>query len=232
MIIRGYSKYFTRLRFEGEAGTNLVSRPGRSHIVQLLGIDSETKRSLDTRAKSLGVPKSEDTGVVNLGFDKGSRVQVGLGTNLEVNTGSGSLRIIDGLGTSFDIRAHTVIVTGSESGPIAQTMDGDGIIRGTEADSTGATGEATLGDVVRRVGTDEESVTTEDGVGSECWSLEDIKESAGVKTRLLVGGSQQGGLGALLRQQSGSEVELQTLGDLVLQLDLSAKHVRGRPGLG
>ena len=31
-------------------------------------------------------------------------------------------------------------------------------------------------------------------------NLEDIKESAGVETRLLVSGSQQGGLGALLRQ--------------------------------
>ena len=99
------------------------------------------------------------------------REYVRLCTNLEVNTGSGSLGIIDGLGTSFDIGAHTVVVTGSESRSIAQTMDGDGIIRSTEADSTRATGEATLGDVVRCVGTDEEPVTTEDGVGSECWSL-------------------------------------------------------------
>ena len=63
-------------------------------------------------------------------------------------------------------------------------------------------------------------------------NLEDIKESASVKTRLFVCGSQQGGFGALLRQQSGSEVKLQTLGNLVLELNLSAKHVRGRPGLG
>ena len=62
--------------------------------------------------------------------------------------------------------------------------------------------------------------------------LEDVKGSPGVEARLLVDSSQQSGLGALLRQQSGGEVELETLGNLVLELDLGAKHVRGRPGLG
>ena len=37
------------------AGTNLVSRASRSDIIQLLGIDSKTERSLDARAQSLGV---------------------------------------------------------------------------------------------------------------------------------------------------------------------------------
>jgi len=63
-------------------------------------------------------------------------------------------------------------------------------------------------------------------------NLEDIEESTGVDTWLLIGGSQQGRLGAFFGQQSGSEVELQTLGNLVLELNLSAKHVRGCPGLG
>ena len=131
-------------------------------------------------------------------------------------------------------------------------MDGNSIVWGAEANGTGVTGEATLGDVVRSLGTEEESVTTEDGVGSKCWSLkrqhrvnsrrhvrkvqvpnlEDVKESAGVETGLLVDGGQQSRLGTLVWQQRGGEVELQTLGDLVLKLNLSAKHVRGRPGLG
>ena len=63
-------------------------------------------------------------------------------------------------------------------------------------------------------------------------NLEDIEESAGVEAGLLVGARQQGGLGALLWQQSGSEVELQALGDLVLELDLGPKHVCCRPCLG
>ena len=62
--------------------------------------------------------------------------------------------------------------------------------------------------------------------------LEDIKESTGVEAGLLVGAGQQGGLGALLRQQRGRKIELQTLGNLVLEFNLSPKHVRGRPCLG
>ena len=42
-----------------------------------------------------------------------------LGANLEVNTGGGSLGIVDSLGTSFNIWAHAMIVAGGESRPIA-----------------------------------------------------------------------------------------------------------------
>ena len=71
-----------------------------------------------------------------------------LGTNLEVNTGGGSFGVVDGLGTSFDIGAHAMIVAGSKSRPISQTVDCDGVVGGAEADGTRVTGEATLGDVV------------------------------------------------------------------------------------
>lgn len=96
---------------------------------------------------------------------------VHLGTDFEVNTGGGSLGIVDSLGTSLDIGAYAVVVAGSECGPITQVVDGDSIVGSAEANSTRVTGEATFGDVVRCLGTEEESVTTEDSIGSECWSL-------------------------------------------------------------
>ena len=95
-----------------------------------------------------------------------------LSTDLKVNTGGGSLGIVDGLGTSLDIRAHAVVVAGSESGSVAQAVEGDSVVGSAEADSTRVTGKTALGDVVRSLGTNKESVTTEDGVGSECWSLQ------------------------------------------------------------
>ena len=98
-------------------------------------------------------------------------IYVRFGTNLEINTGGGSLGIIDSLGTSFDIGAHTVVITGSESRSITQAVDGDGVVGSAEADSTGVTGEATLGDIVGCISTDKESITTKDSVGGECWSL-------------------------------------------------------------
>ena len=103
-----------------------------------------------------------------MGIEKG---YVRLDANLEVNAGGGRLGIVDSLGTSLDIGANTVVVAGSEGGSIAQAVDGDGVVRSAEADSTRVTGEAALGDVVSSFGTNEESVTTEDGVGSKCWSL-------------------------------------------------------------
>ena len=63
-------------------------------------------------------------------------------------------------------------------------------------------------------------------------NLEDVKEGTGVETRLLVGSGKQGRLGALLRQQGSCKVELQALGNLVLELNLGPEHVRGRPSLG
>lgn len=99
------------------------------------------------------------------------RVYLRLGTDFEVNTGSGGLGIIDSLGTGLDIGAHTVVVAGSVRGPITQAVDGDSVVGSAEADGTGVTGEATLGDVVRCLSSEEESITTEDSVGGECWSL-------------------------------------------------------------
>lgn len=49
---------------------------------------------------------------------------------------------------------------------------------------------------------------------------------------LFVGARQHSGLGALLRQHSGSEVDPRALGDLVLEFSLGPKHVRCRPCLG
>lgn len=42
----------------------------------------------------------------------------------------------------------------------------------------------------------------------------------------------RGGLGALLRQQDAANVELEALGELVLELELGAQSVRGGPDLG
>ena len=101
------------------------------------------------------------------------RGYVRLGANLEVNSSGGSFGIIDSLGTSLDIRAHTVVVAGSKSRSITQAVDGNGVVRGAETDSTGVTGKATLGNVVRCFGANEESVAAEDRVGSERWSLKE-----------------------------------------------------------
>jgi len=52
-----------------------------------------------------------------------------------------------------------------------------------------------------------------------------------VEGRLLVDGSKDGRLLGLGGVKSSSEVQLQSLGDLVLQLDLGSEEVGGGPSL-
>lgn len=49
---------------------------------------------------------------------------------------------------------------------------------------------------------------------------------------MLVGGVDESSLGALVGEEGGAEVDLEALGDLVLNLDLGAEDVGGSPGLG
>lgn len=99
------------------------------------------------------------------------RVYVRLDTNFEVDTGGGSLGIIDSLSTGLDVRAHAVIVAGGERGQVTQPVNCDGVIRSTKADGGRVPGKATLGDIVSGLSAEEEPIATEDGVGSERRSL-------------------------------------------------------------
>ncbi len=56
-------------------------------------------------------------------------------------------------------------------------------------------------------------------------NLENVKESTGVETGLLVDSSEQSRLLATIREEGGCQVELQTLGKVVLCLYLSAEDV-------
>lgn len=61
--------------------------------------------------------------------------------------------------------------------------------------------------------------------------LEDVQNCAGVKAGLLVRRAEEHRLCVLLREERGGGVELEALGDLVLELDLGAERVVGGPGL-
>ena len=73
-------------------------------------------------------------------------------------------------------------------------------------------------------------------VGSELdWTnayLEEVKESTGVEARLLVGGGEESRLGTSVGGEGGLEVKLDTLGDLVVNLDLGLEDVARCPALG
>ena len=98
--------------------------------------------------------------------------KVGLGTDLERDTAGGRLGVVDRLGTGLDFIADSVVVRGGKGGEVAETVESDVVDFGGVAESTGVSGDGTRGDVVRGLGTDQEAVTADNGVGGEGGSLE------------------------------------------------------------
>ena len=85
----------------------------------------------------------------------------------------GGLGVVDGLGAGLDVRGDAVVVASGEGGQITETVEGDGVLWGGVADGTGVAGDLALGDVVRGLSTDEETVTAENGVSGESGALND-----------------------------------------------------------
>ena len=200
-------------------------------VVDSGGVEGKTESGLDARSEGLGVAEAENTRVVDLGLDERGVVKVGLGSDLDGDAVEGRLGVVDGLGTGLDVLGHLVVVAGAEGGEVAKTVKGHGVLRGGEADGTGVSGDGASGDVVRGLGTDEETVPADDGVGGEGGTLEEVDGGSGVERGLLVDGSEDGRLLGLGRVEGRGEVELETLGNEVVDLDLGSEEVGGGPGL-
>lgn len=103
--------------------------------------------------------------------------EVGLGSDLEGDTTGGGLGVVDSLGTSLDILANSVVVRSSKGGEVSETVEGDGVVGGGVTESTCVSGDGTGSDIVRCLGTNKETVSANNSVGSEGGAL-------GVSTRL------------------------------------------------
>jgi len=221
-----------RSRLKDELRANLMRRTRMARIVEPLCVKGKTEGSLDARTKRLSVTNSEDTSVVDFSLDESSRVEVSLGANLECDSGGGGIGIIYGLRAGLDVGAHTVVIARGKGAQVGEAVESDRVLGCRETDGSRILGDAGLSDIVGCFGTDEEAITTEHGVSGKCGALEDVQHCAGVEAWLLVGRAEVHRLCALVRVERGGGVELEALGDLVLELDLSAERVVGGPGLG
>ena len=221
--------------------------------MDICGLDGNDTLNMETRTKG------EDTRVVDLRLDGGSRVEVHLSADLKRDV-TRRARVVDRLSTSLDVGGDTVVVARSEGAEVAKTVEGDGVLRRAVANSSRVPGDLALSHVVRGLSTEEETVTAKNSVGGEGGALadaspgmvgisqvsapchvimvresaylENVKERAGVEARLLVGGGEESRLGTSVGGESGLEVKLDTLGDLVVDLNLGLQDVGSRPGLG
>jgi len=112
-------------RFKDKVDANFVGEASGGKVVQLLGIESESKGSLDARTKSLCVTEADDTSVVDLSFDERRGIKLCLASDFEDNTTMSRFRIIHSFSTGFNITADTMIIAGRESVKIVQSMKGD-----------------------------------------------------------------------------------------------------------
>lgn len=64
-----------------------------------------------------------------------------------------------------------MVVRGGEGGEVTETVEGDGVLGSGEADGTSVSGDGAGEDIVRSLGTNKETVTADNGVGSEGGSL-------------------------------------------------------------
>jgi len=218
-----------KLVLKGELSTNTVWATANGGIAELLGVNSDAEGSLDTWAESLGVGQAEDTSAGNLSLDKGGLVEENLGTDFEVHAVGRRGRVVDGLGTGFDIGIYTMVVRGGEETQIAERVESDGIIRSAITKSTGISRDSAVVDVVVGLGTQQESVTSENNVAGDVRSVEEVKASPGMITWLLEGDVEQAAVDSLIGMQAGVSFELQTLCELVFDLQLGAEDVVSRP---
>ena len=90
-----------------------------------------------------------------------------LSADLESNTLSRCLRVVDGLRTSLYISTDPVIVARSKSVEVVETVNSHGVLRSIVTDSSGISSDLALGDVICGLSAKQEAVTAEDGVSGE-----------------------------------------------------------------
>lgn len=222
----------TALSLKDETGADLVGDGRVLRGGELARVEGETERCLDTGAEGLGVAEAEETEVVDLCLYECCVVEVGLCSDLEVDLGVCRLGVVGGSCTCLDVSVDSVVVGGRVGGEVAETVEGDCVLWCVVAGGEVVSGDLATLYVVRGLSTCEESIATDDCVCGEDGSLEEVEVLSGVDTWLLEGGGEEGGLCLLVWEERGDELELESLCDVVLELDVVSEDVGGGPGLG
>lgn len=115
-----------------------------------------------------------------------------------------------------------MVVAGRVGREVTETMESDCVLGGREPKSGSVAGNLARGDIVRGLTTKQKAVTANDGVSGKGGSLEDINDSARVEAGLLPDSVDERRLAALVREERGVHIELEALGNLVLELNLGA----------
>lgn len=125
-----------------------------------------------------------------------------------------------------------MVVARGEDGQVVGGGDGSGIGALAVTGCESILGDRGLADIISTFCADEETLMAESQVEACSWALQEVGEQPGVDVGLLVEEVEFTAIRALCGQVVGEHLRLQTLGQVVLQLQFGIEAVRRCPRLG
>lgn len=172
-----------------------------------------------------------DSRAGNSNLGEGDGVDAVLAGNLKADRVAG-LGVPDSFGTSLDLAVDLVVVRSSEDAQIVSSGDGGAVLGSSVANSGAVGGDSGLVDVVAGRGTSEETLVADSGVNVGNGTLEEVEEGTAVEARLLEEEVEFGALAGGGGKEVEETLELEALGEGVIDLNLGVEGVGGVPGLG
>lgn len=125
-----------------------------------------------------------------------------------------------------------MVVAGREQREVVAGSDGSRVLRKAVADSSRVLGDSSLLDIVATLSADQEALVAEDNVQVGSGTLEEVEEGTSVQVGLLEVQVQLSTLGLGAWQVLRQDLDLETLGNVVVQLEFGVEGVVGGPSLG
>lgn len=125
-----------------------------------------------------------------------------------------------------------MVVASREDAQVVASSDGSSVLGNAVANGSGVLGDGGLLDVVATLSTDKETLVAENSVEVGGRAVEEVEEGTSVQVGLLEVEVQAGTLGLLGGEVLGEDLSLQTLGNVVVELELGVEGVGGSPSLG
>lgn len=119
-----------------------------------------------------------------------------------------------------------------ESLEIVVRLDGSGILRLGISHCSSILGQLPIHDIISNIPPKKESLMSSDSIGGECRSLEQVKESTSMERLLSIMQSDFGVPAGQTREESCPQLEFDTPGNLVVELDFGVEGIGRGPALG
>lgn len=154
-----------------------------------------------------------------------------LAGNLKADSVAG-LGVPGGLGASLNLAVDLVVVRGGKDAQVVSGGDGSAVLGSSVTDGGAVGSQGSLVDVVASRGTGKETLVADNGIDVGDGALEQIEESTAVETGLLEEQVELSTLAGGGRQEVEETLELEALGEGVVDLELGVEGIGRVPGLG